>query len=286
MRLPLIAIALGLAMTSSAWATTPADAQSAFVERRGLLEVDARCRLLAPGVRTALQAGAQQARGALLRGGWTRARVDELERAATGAARNRACADPRNETAAVHARAGYASWARTNAMTFPGAERTWAARRYPDAFGWRLLQDIGAPIGTAFGVRERDGAQRLTLTLPLTRTQQAPGSAQLILRDPARAGVDMLELRGRLTQGLAAGAPAPSASRAFFASARRVETLENGQRVAVLEFPDTAFEALLALDPRETAELRLDSGRAVQRILVEIGDVAVARAFLTLRPES
>lgn len=286
MRLFLLTAAFGLALATPASATPPANAQAALVERRGLLEIDARCRLLAPGVRTALEAGAQQARGALLRGGWTRARLNELERATINAARSRACDDPRNETAATHARAGYASWARTNAMTFPGLERTWVARRYPDAFGWRLLQDIGAPLGTAFGVRERDGAQRLTLTLPLAMAQQAPGSAQLMSRDPARAGVDVLELRGRLVQGLAAGAPAPGAAASFFASARRVETLENGQRVAVLEFPDSAFQALLALDPRETVELRIESGRAVQRILVEVGDIAVARAFLTLRPES
>ncbi len=98
--------------------------------------------------------------------------------------------------------------------------------------------------------------------------------------------MDVLELRGRLVQGLAAGAPAPGAAASFFASARRVETLENGQRVAVLEFPDSAFQALLALDPREAVELRIENGRAVQRMLVEVGDIAAARAFLTLRPES
>jgi hypothetical protein len=39
----------------------------------------------------------------------------------------------------------------------------------------------------------------------------------------------------------------------------------------------------VTLDPRETIEIRLESGRASQRLLVEVGDIAAARAFLTIR---
>ena len=283
MRRSILAAVFTFAFTATASAFTGPEAQSAFVERRGFLEVDTRCHLLAAGPRNALEAGAQQARGALLRSGWTRARVDELEQATLRAARSRACNDPRNETAATQARAGFATWSRTNVMTFPGAERSWTARRYADPMGWRLRQDISAP-SAVFGVREREGVQRLTLMLPLAATEAAPSAVQILVRDRARAGVDVLELRGRTARGLAVGAPAANNAQGFFASARSVETIER-QRYAVIEFPDTAFEALLALDPREAAQLRIERGRAVENILVEVGDIAVARTFLTLRPE-
>ena len=283
MRQTILAALFTFAFTATASAYTGPEAQSAFVERRGFLEVDTRCHLLAAGPRTALEAGALQARGALLRSGWTRARVDELEQATLRAARSRACSDPRNEAAAVQARAGFATWSRTNAMTFPGAERSWVARRYVDPMGWRLRQDISAP-SAVFGVREREGVQRLTLMLPLAATEAAPSAVQILVRDRARAGVDVLELRGRTARGLAAGAPAANNAQGFFASARSVETIER-QRYAIIEFPDTAFQALLALDPREAAQLRIERGRAAENILVEVGDIAVARTFLTLRPE-
>ena len=78
MRRSILAAVFTFAFTATASAFTGPEAQSAFVERRGFLEVDTRCRLLAAGPRAALEAGALQARGALLRSGWTRARVDEL----------------------------------------------------------------------------------------------------------------------------------------------------------------------------------------------------------------
>jgi hypothetical protein len=283
MRRSILTALFTFAFIATASAYTGPEAQSAFVERRGFLEVDTRCHLLAAGPRAALEAGAQQARGALLRSGWTRARVDELEQATLRAARSRACDDPRNETAATQARAGFATWSRTNAMTFPGVERAWVARRYVDPMGWRLRQDINTP-SAMFGVREREGVQRLTLMLPLAAAQSAPSAVQILVRDRGRAGVDVLELRGRTARGLAAGAPAANNAQGFFASARSIETIEE-QRYAVIEFPDTAFQALLALDPREAAQVRIERGRAVENILIEVGDIAVARTFLTLRPE-
>ncbi|MBK6703522.1 MAG: hypothetical protein IPG56_07000 [Caulobacteraceae bacterium] len=57
----------------------------------------------------------------------------------------------------------------------------------------------------------------------------------------------------------------------------------NGHQIAVYTFPDTAFRDLVELDPRESVELRLETGRATQRLLIEVGDIAAARAFLTLR---
>jgi hypothetical protein len=104
----------------------------------------------------------------------------------------------------------------------------------------------------------------------------------MLLRDRARASADILDLRGRNLSGLAAGAPSPASAARFFASARRIETLEGGARQVVFTFPDAAFQSLLTLDPREAAELRLDTRGGEQRILVEVGDVAAASAFLAI----
>ena len=286
MRFILILSALSLAFTANAAASDAPSAQSAFVERRGLLEADSRCRLFTADMRAALQAGAAQARGALLRGAWSRARIDELERAAAAAARARSCDDPRTAAAAAQVRAAFASWARTPAMAFPGWERSWTARRHPDALGWRLVQEFETPAAGVFGVRDQDGAQRLTLAVPLASGQVLPASAQLVMRDPARASAAMLDLPGRTARGLAAGAPAPATSVTYFASARGVETIGRAQRQAMLVFPDAAFEAMLALDPREAVEIRLQTNRSTQRILIEVGDIAAARAFLAIRAQS
>ena len=59
-----------LALAAPAHADAP-DARASYVARRGMLELDARCRLFNANVRAALQATSMQARGALLRGGWS-----------------------------------------------------------------------------------------------------------------------------------------------------------------------------------------------------------------------
>ena len=66
-------------------------------------------------------------------------------------------------------------------------------------------------------------------------------------------------------------------------STRSVERISGGRSQAVFTFPDTAFATLLQLDPRESVELRVQSGRGVQSLYVEVGDIAAARAFLTIR---
>lgn len=285
MRFALLAAAFAL-LPSSALAQ-PASAQAMYVERRGLLEADAQCDLFAPEMRAALQAGAGQARGALLRGGWTQDRVAELERAAINAARARACGDARTSAAAERARAGFVPWTRAASMSFPGAERTWVARRIPDSTRWRLTQSITSPISALFGVRDDvEGGQHLTLVLPLAAGVVAPASAQMQMRDPARANANILDLRGRTIVGLEAGAPAPANAVRFFASARHVERLEDGRRQAVLQFPVTAFEAMFALDPRETIAIELETGGRRQRLLVEVGDIAAARSFLVIGARS
>lgn len=273
------AVLLFVAIACPAAAAEGPSAQQAFVERRGLIEADARCNLLTPTLRGALEIGALQARGSLLRAGWTGAQMGNLERAVADAARGRACDDARTLDAAAQARASFAQWANAGTMEFPGWERAWIARR--SSQGWRLRQEIDAPIAATFGVRQSGAAQRLTLVIALARNATPPTSVQLLLRDGARAAAPEISLTQRVSLGLAAGAPAAGAVRSF-AATRSLES-ERGARQAVFAFPDQAFAALVALDPRESVELRVTSGRSTQRLYGEVGDIAAARAFLTLQ---
>lgn len=277
MRALFLACAL-TAFAAPAHAQPMPDAQAAYAERRALLEADRRCDLFEAPTRAALQAAAGQARGALLRAGWTQTRLSELDGAAVSAARARRCGDARTESAAARARTAFENWSRIHSMNFQGGERAWLARRTPDPVDhWRLKQDIPAPPGAAFGVRESSaGLRQLTLVLPLAGSEDAPAGAELVIRDRGRAPLSQMDLPGRVTRGLTAGAPAGGTARTFMAQARRIETATGGRR-AIFVFPGEALAEMSALDPREAAEIRLGDGA---RLLIEIGDLAAARAFL------
>ena len=277
MRLALAAFFL-LALAPAAHATSAA--QVAYVERRGLLETDAHCHVLDANVRAAMQASLGQSRGALLRSGWSAGRISELDGATVSAARQRACNDPRTAEAVTRARAGYQAWVRAQNMTFQGSSRAWVARRYADPSGWRLRQDAQA---ATFGVLEGAGAQRLALTLPAANGRP-PATAQLVLRDPARADTRLLDVPGRQAHGLEAGLPSAQSAQRFWASSRSFETAQDGARRIVFVFPDAAFEAISQLDPRETVEARLGADPSAPRLLIEVGDLMAARAFLALQP--
>ncbi|MBL8548399.1 MAG: hypothetical protein JNJ73_00335 [Hyphomonadaceae bacterium] len=279
MRAALLALALVCAASpaaaqSVAVAADAPSARVAFAERRALLAADDSCRYFTPQVRVALEAGALQARNALIRAGWTRPRLVELETAAISAARARDCADPRTRAAADRARAGFSGWARTPSMTFTGGARSWIARRAPDEDGWRLMQVAGG--GARFGMRNDE----VVLSTPLPAGQAPPSSAQLVVRDVARARDSLFEIPGRRASGLQAGVASPAASRSFLPRARRIEADAHGSRRLFLVFPNDVLAAMAPLDPREVADIRMDNGA---RILVEVGDLAAARAFLAAR---
>ncbi len=276
-------LAAALALTTvAASADEPPNARAAYAERRGLLEADAQCRLFTPDIRVALQVTAAQARGALLRSGWTNAQMRDLEQAAISAARSRQCGDARTAQAADNARHAFLRWVNAGTMQFPGWERTWVARRAViDEPAWRLSQAIEAPLVATFGVREQNGAQHLVLVIPVARGAAAPASVNLIMRDAARARVTEVALPQRMSYGLAAGAPAPNAA-ARLPSTRTIERLSGGRSQAVFTFPNNAFRDLLALDPRESVAFDLVDGRSTQRVYAEVGDVGAARTFLTI----
>jgi len=281
MRLLFLTAALSATLSTAALATEGPDARQAYVERRGLIETDARCRLFTADIRAALNIGAMQARGSLLRAGWTSAQVRNLDETVIAAARTRACDDARTLQAAADARHAFSRWLASGTMEFPGWVRTWLARR-GSSDGWRLSQVIDAPTPSVFGVRQAGGAQRLSLVVTLARGATAPNSAQLVLRDTQRAQMREIALTQRVAYGIQAGVPAPGAATTI-PSARALERLSGGRSQVVFTFPDTAFASLLQLDPRESVELRMQNGRIVQSLYVEVGDIAAARAFVTLR---
>jgi len=280
MRLLFLAVTLAAVLGASAHATEGLDARQAYVERRGLIETDARCRLFTADIRAALNVGAMQARGSLLRAGWTSAQVRELEQSVVQAAGQRACNDARTQQSAADARRAFSPWLASGSMAFPGWERSWLARR-GSSDGWRLSQAIDAPVAAVFGVRQQGTAQRLALMITLARGETVPTSAQLTLRDAQRARMREVALSQHMAYGIEAGAPAPGAAMTI-PSARAVERFSGGRSQVVFTFPDSAFAALLQLDPRESVELRVQTGRGVQSLYVEVGDIAAARAFVTI----
>jgi hypothetical protein len=222
-----------------------------------------------------------QARGSLLRAGWTSTQVRGLERSVIQAAGQRPCNDTRTLQSAAEARRAFTPWLSAGYMEFPGWQRTWLARRGASD-GWRLSQAIDAPRAAVFGVRQQGAAQHLTLVITLDSGETAPMCAKLVQRDVSRAAMREITLPQRVAYGIQAGAPSPSGAMTI-PSTRTIERISGGRTQVAFTFPDSAFAALLRLDPREAIELRVQNGRSVQSMYVEVGDIAAARAFVTLR---
>lgn len=273
------AFALAALFLACAGPAAAAGAEVLFAERSALLAADRRCDLFSPQLRQALEASTFQARGVLLRSGWTAARADALARGAARDVSNRRCDDPVLARAAADARAGFAGWTRMMGMTFPGGERTWSARRAADPQGFYIRQDIPGPRPAVFGVRRVGDGGSLMLVLPLRPGEAVPATARLSFRDTVRAPRSIADTPGRTGHGLASLAASPATARVTHASARAVETGERGARAVVFTFPDATLYAMKGLDPREAMTLTLD-GRTPITLYVEVGDIAAAHAFL------
>jgi len=127
-----------------------------------------------------------------------------------------------------------------------------------------------------FGVRDHSGAQHLALMVPNQNGVRPPQSVRLIMRSRTAPLVEV-SLPARMAYGIAAGAPAAP-------TATEVNGARSTERSGIVfTFPDSAFATLLALDPRESVTIELYDGRARQQLYVEVGDIAAARAFLTIR---
>jgi hypothetical protein len=276
-------LALSLAAPVAARAQQVSDASaSLFAERTALLAIDQKCALLASPVRAALSATTVQARSGAFRDGWTDARLDDVSIRAAQAGRTRDCRDPLVTASAQRAQSGFLGWAKMFSLSLPGAASSWTARRMPDLQGWVLWQDSAA---ARFGLRKiADGPAQIALSAPLT-TLGAPGSAQIYFRDAARAPRPFVGIPGVITgAGLAATAAPHSMAASFLASAVRIERDDKTPAHIVVTFPAGVLAQMGGLDPRESAEIVLTwQGAPPQRIYIEIGDLAVARAFMAAR---
>jgi len=273
------AFVLFAALFSLAGPAAAAGADAMFAERSALLTADRRCDLFSPQLRQALEASTFQARGVLLRSGWTTLRADALARGAAREVSARRCDDPVLVKAADNARAGFSGWTRLMGMTFPGGERTWSVRRAPDPQGFYIRQDIPNPRPAVFGVRREGNGGSLMLVMSLRPDEAAPSTARLSFRDTARAPRSIADTPGRLGHGLASLTASPATARVTHAQARAVETGERGARAVVFTFPDSALYTMKGLDPREAMTVTLE-GRQTITLYVEVGDIAAAHAFL------
>jgi hypothetical protein len=280
MHLRPILLALSLAaLSGSAGAAPPTASAQLFAERTALLTGDEKCHLLSPDARAALQATTIQARYAALRDAWTAEALAGVAARARTAGAGRACTDGALIAAAKSAAAGYQGWAGLPAMTFQGGTRAWAARRAPDLSGWLLVQNL-AP-DTQFGVLGPEDRRRVALALP---GAAKASSVTLYLRDRARAPKPLFDVPGLAPQPGLAGKAAPrSLAAAYLANARLTDQNDAARQIFV--FPAALMDAIAALDPRESVEVEIApaSGGAHTRLYIEVGDLAVARAFLAAR---
>lgn len=252
-----------------------------FAERAALLATDSRCALFEPPVRAALEAGAALARGALLRAGWSNARVNGLAGRAADLAAPRPCTDAAVAAAARSAKAGFEAYARLSQMRFPGSERVWLARRNADMQGFVAVQALGD--GAQFGLRGGARGAEAAIALPVPHAGAAPATARVILRDPVRAPASRLDIPGRRVGAFAENGPQPAHAQSVLARARAVTTDDAGARTAVFSFAPEVLERMARLDPREAVIVEVDDARSQRRFLVEVGDLSAALAFLRAR---
>jgi hypothetical protein len=101
------------------------------------------------------------------------------------------------------------------------------------------------------------------------------------MRDAMRTNPVDVALPQRIAYGLGAGAPAPATATQFTSISARVERSATGGPQMAFVFADSAFRNLLRLDPRESVEIHFPG--TPQVLLVDVGDIAVARAFLAIQ---
>ena len=278
------AMLLAVVLTASA-APALAGAGDPFYERSLMVAANARCGLFSPAIASALDASALQARGAALRAGVAETALKASKSRAEAKARGLACASPDLAQAATRVRTAFEGYAKIWKMNFPGAAASWAADRarptdLAPAARWALSQTASG--GMVLGVVLHRQGQALTAVIPGAADAS---SARLIMRDPVLAPAPYLDPKA---PGLQGRTPPRSVTRAWLASERGPAPAglakAGGQ---AFRFPDTAIEALQALDPREAVVLELvyssRTGEQTRQTLFEVGDFAAAQAFLDAR---
>ena len=284
---PSRAAALILALAGLAAPARASGASDLLYERTLMQAADARCHLFAADVGRALAASRDQARSAAVRAGDAPVAVADTQARAAARAASVDCRAPGLAMAAARVRAAYAGYARLQVLTFPGPQAMWRAERpYAGYHGpprWGLVQvPLGQGGWVLFG--QVDGA---VTALDARRGAAPAAGARLFVRDPARLATPYIASSRR---DLAAQAPPHEAARVFIADDRYAPPRSlwpaGATAATAYRFPATALQALAALDPREVATLELVypsvKGERVVRAWIEVGDLAAARAFLSL----
>lgn len=269
-----------VALTLAAGTATAAG--DVYYERAFVRAAQDKCRLFEPRLTQALEAATLQARGAALRAG-----RPATELAATaGRAKARAAATPCNDAeldrVKTRVRHAFAGWSRAARISFPGDRAAWSADRFESARdGWRLFQDGATGASPVrFGLTGRAPQDARPAAVVSFVGKPRPYAARIVMRDTARSPRPWLG---------ADGLPPEAARRAVFAAGSDMaprDLLASGARAGeVWRFPDSAAEALAALDPREPFLIEFlfrDDSVATARF--EAGDFAAARAFLAMGP--
>lgn len=269
-----------VALTLAAGTATAAG--DVYYERAFVRAAQDKCRLFEPRLTQALEAATLQARGAALRAG-----RPATELAATaGRAKARAAATPCNDAeldrVKTRVRHAFAGWSRAARINFPGDRAGWSADRFESARdGWRLFQDGATGASPVrFGLTGRAPQDARPAAVVSFVGKPRPYAARIVMRDASRSPRPWLG---------ADGLPPEAARRAVFAAGSDLaprDLLASGARAGeVWRFPDSAAEALAALDPREPFLIEFlfrDDSVATARF--EAGDFAAARAFLAMGP--
>jgi len=269
-----------VALTLAAGTATAAG--DVYYERAFVRAAQDKCRLFEPRLTQALEAATLQARGAALRAG-----RPATELAATaGRAKARAAATPCNDAeldrVKTRVRHAFAGWSRAARINFPGDKAVWSADRFESSRdGWRLFQDGATGASPVrFGLTGRAPQDARPAAVVSFVGKPRPYAARIVMRDAARSPRPWLA-GDRL--------PPEAARRAVFAAGSDLaprDLLASGARAGeVWRFPDSAAEALAALDPREPFLIEFlfrDDSVATARF--EAGDFAAARAFLAMGP--
>ena len=269
-----------VALTLAAGTATAAG--DVYYERAFVRAAQDKCRLFEPRLTQALEAATLQARGAALRAGRPASELAATAARATARAEATPCNDAELNQVKTRVRHAFAGWSRAARINFPGDKAVWSADRFESAHdGWRLFQDGATGASPVrFGLTGRAPQEARPAAVVSFVGKPRPYAARIVMRDAARSPRPWLG---------AEGLPPDAARLAVFAAgsnlAPRDLLISGGRAGEVWRFPDSAAEALAALDPREPFLIEFlfrDDSVATARF--EAGDFAAARAFLAMGP--
>ncbi len=278
------------------------DAGNAYHERLSMLLIGKACNALEPTEYMALQTGQLQARGALLRGGYSAHELAQMKADLTARAERISCTDERVVEELARIRSAAAVWQHLYEMQFPARWQSWTARRDEarEKARWRVRSLLHTKAGypVLWGLSAHGAAVFLDVVVI---GGKPPASVVLHMRDGTKLdeplSPDMLRLMGRASDSITDLAPPKSVQKSYFAMAEMaappslvpleiVKDMKRKDRKSVLfRFSADALAAFSALDPRDivSVELIYPARRHQQRthetLFAEAGDFQAARLF-------